>query len=154
MRGQGQGLAVMVRRALARLVARRDILGLEVAGGSPANPAARRVEVNLRRRQGLDEGAVLALCQKLRRMLGLKPGAGLPLLVIRAAAEDVSEKAGADRAWRTGTDADFRCADPAGYGSKAAWIVPLTGVSALLKRKGRRSRSPPSPWSVALSACG
>jgi len=154
MRGQGQGLAVMVRRALARLVARRDILGLEVAGDQPSDLTGLRVMVRLRRREGLDAGALLALCQSLRGMLGLKPGAGLPLLVIRAAAEDVSEKAGADRTWRTGTDASFRSADPAGYGSKAAWIVPLTGVSALLKRKGRRSRSPPSPWSVALSACG
>lgn len=163
MRGSGQGLAVMVRRALARLVARRDILGLAVAGGRLSDLSALRVVVSLRGREGLDAGALLALCQGLRGMLGRGSGERLPLFVIRVVAEDRAERAGAERAGaerarRSGVRGDGPHAlgpwPPVVHGHRALWRMPLSRFSALAKRKGRRSRSPPSPWSVALSACG
>lgn len=154
MRGRGKGLAVMAHRALARFVARRDILHLAVAGSGRSDLAAMRVLVRLRGRDGLDSGTLLAFGRSLRAMLGLQPGSGLPLLVISLAAEDAAESADADRPNGAGCVAKCLWQRRAGLARLASVILPFGGLSDALKRKRRRLRSPPSPWSVSLSACG
>ncbi|MBA4351263.1 MAG: hypothetical protein C0427_08450 [Rhodobacter sp.] len=147
MRGLGQGLAVMVRRAMMRLVARRDILGLSVAGGRSSNLADMQVLVRLRGRAALDGGALLALGRSLRRMLRLQPGAGLPLLVIRLA-EEAPDEAGADPCGVTGTWLSSRSQGrerSSAASQVATRIMDLCGLSVASKRIRRRSRSPPSP---------
>lgn len=155
MRGLGQGLAVIVRRAMARLVARRDILDLAVVGQGSSNLAEMRVLVRLRAPAALDGGALLALGRSLRRMLNLPPGAGLPLLLMRI--EEEPDGAGADPREVTGSDRKSQSTGRQARheaGPVTTQITALCSLFAELKRKRRRSRSPPSPWSVFLSACG
>jgi len=155
MRGLGQGLTVIVRRAMARLVARRDILDLAVVGQGSSNLAEMRVLVRLRGRAALDGGALLALGRSLRLMLNLPPGAGLPLLLMRieeepdGAAANPREVTGSHwKSQSTGRRARHEA------GPVTTRITALCSLFAELKRKRRRSRSQPSPWSVFLSACG
>ena len=145
------GLAAKVRRVLRRFVKARDVIDLSVAGGDGNDLTAMRVAVRLRRgARGPDGRGVLALVRRLRAVLGLAPGAGLPVLMISLVEGDPAEPR------RTGAD----CA-----GGKERLPMPEAGhrgrkgilshrAEPAIRGDWHRSRAPPSPWCRRLFACG
>ena len=176
MRKRDRDIIGRLRRAVARVIGPGGLLGLALAGAGGADPAAMRVVLRLRGGCELDGAVLVALARRLRRVMRLEPGMRLPMLVIRQVANEAEAPACAEARGprndaavpdRDGLEGrhDRRVALAAGEkviatattgGSrgmaKAAQRAGLCGVYQ--KDERRRSRSPPSPWSVWLSACG
>lgn len=145
----GTGLAGRLRRALARFLTGHDMVGLTITCRGNGGVAALRVMVRLRGARRPDDGQVLALHRRLRAVLGLLPGAGLPVLVI-GLTEEGAQAAGQVRQadpWREGPSA-------MGAGVRLQTGMALVPAGSTIREKGSGSRAPPSPWCRRLDACG
>lgn len=145
------GLAAKVRRVLRRFVKARDVVDLSVAGDAGTDLTAMRISVRLRKGARAPDGrGVLALVRRLRAVLGLAPGAGLPVLMISLVEGDPAKPG------RTGADSPGGKQRPpmpeAGHrGTKG---VLSQWAELAIRGDWRRSRAPPSPWCRRLDACG